>query len=151
MMHPLQLLSDTVKWAGKNLSYNLGFIADDKLGWKPAPDAKSALEISAEVVSVLQMFTATLKNQAPSGERVEFSTREAAQTAIESVTADYALLLLSLGDNDLTGEMQLPFGPMPKARAVVLPVVETIHHHGQIAYIQTLLGDTESHFYEMGS
>lgn len=151
MMHPLQLLSDTVKWAGKNFSYNLGFIADDKLGWKPAPDAKSALEISAEVVNTLNMFSAVLKKQAPGSEKAEFSTREDAQKAVETVTADYALLLLSLGDNDLTGDMQLPFGPMPKMRAVTIPVIETIHHHGQIAYIQTLLGDTESHFYEMGS
>ncbi len=147
-MHPLQLLSDTVTWTGKNLSFNLGFIADDKLSWKPAPDAKSALEISAEVVTVLGIFSATLKKQAPSSDKISFSTREEAQKAVESASADYGQLLLSLGDNDLTGEMQLPFGTMPKSRAIVLPVVDTIHHHGQIAYIQTLLGDTETHFHE---
>ncbi len=150
MMHPLQLLSDTVKWAGKNFSYNLGFIADDKLGWKPAPEAKSALEIAAEVTSVLNMFTALLQKQPPP-EAPVFSTREEAQTAVEKASADYALLLLSLGDNDLIGEMQLPYGPMAKARAIALPVADTLHHHGQIAYLQTMLGDTESHFYEMGN
>lgn len=149
-MSPLQLLSDTVKWAGKNLSYNLGKIPDDKLDWKPAPDAKSALEIAAEVVGVLQNFTALLKKQ-QSGDRPVFQSRQEAQTAVETASADYALLLLSLGDNDLIGEMDLGFTKMPKARAITLPVVDTFHHHGQIAYLQTLLGDTESHFYEMGN
>ncbi|PQV65253.1 DinB family protein [Abditibacterium utsteinense] len=151
MMHPLQLLSDTIKWAGKNLSYNLGFIADDKLNWKPAPSAKSALEISAEVVNVTDMFEALVAGRAPSEEKKSFSSREEAQKAVEEASAKYAQTLLSLGDNDLTGEMDLGFTKMPKARAISIPVVETIHHHGQIAYIQTLLGDTESHFYEMGS
>ncbi len=149
-MHPLQLLSDSVAWAGKNLAYNLGSIPDDKLTWKPAPGAKSALEIAAEVAGNLSTFTAMLQMRAP-GEKPVFSTREAAQSAVETASADYALLLLSLGDNDLTGDMQLPFGKIPKSRAISLPVVDTIHHHGQIAYIQTLLGDTETHFWDMGS
>ncbi|HEX9996576.1 MAG TPA: DinB family protein [Abditibacterium sp.] len=150
-MHPLQLLSDTVVWAGKNLSYNLNSIPDDKLSFKPAPEAKSALEISSEVVHVLQMFTAILQNQKPAETPVSFATRDEAKAALETASAAYGLLLLSLGDNDLIGEMQLPFGAMPKAQAIALPVVETIHHHGQIAYIQTILGDTESHFFEMGT
>lgn len=150
MMHPLQVMSDTVAWAGKNLSYNLGFIPDDKLGWKPAEGAKSALEIASEAAYVLNSFGKMLSNKPP-GESVAFTTREEAQKAIEAASADYALLLLSFGENDLNGELQLPFGPMPKKQAITLPVVDTIHHHGQIAFIQTLLGDTTSHFYEMGT
>lgn len=150
MMHPLQLLSDTVTWTGKNLAYNLDKIPDDKLTWKPAPDAKSALEIAAEVVGTLGMFSATLQKQAP-GESPTFSTRQEAQQAVEKASADYGQLLLSLGDNDLTGDMELPVGTLPKSRALILPVVDTVHHHGQIAYIQTLLGDTETHFWEMGT
>ena len=150
-MHPLQLMSDTVTWAGKNISYNLDKISDDKLSFKPAPDAKSALEISSEVVHVLQMFTAILQNQTPPETQVSLATRDEAKTALETASAAYGQLLLSLGDNDLTGEMQLPFGAMPKAQAISIPVVDAIHHHGQIAYIQTILGDTESHFYDFGS
>lgn len=151
MMHPLQLLSDNIGWAGKNLSYNLGFIPDDKLTWKPAPEAKSALEICEEVVGVVNHFGGMFKGETDS-EKQTFTTREAAQQAVESATAKYAQTLLSLGENDLNGEIDLGFGPpMPKARVVAMPVMETLHHHGQIAYIQTLLGDTESHFYEMGS
>ena len=32
-----------------------------------------------------------------------------------------------------------------------IAVIDAVHHHGQIAYIQTLLGDKESHFFEMGN
>ena len=149
-MHPLQLLSDTVTWAGKNLSYNLGFIPDDKLTWKPAPEAKSALEIAAEVVHVLTSISAMLQHKEP-GETVTFSTREEAQNAVETASADYGQMLLSFGANDLTGELNMGFATMPKARAIAIPVVDTIHHHGQIAYLQTMLGDTQSHFYEMGT
>ncbi|HEX8463986.1 MAG TPA: DinB family protein [Abditibacterium sp.] len=149
-MHPLQLLSDTVTWAGKNLSYNLGFIPDDKLTWKPAPDAKSALEICEEVVHVLTSIGGMLQHK-EAGEAASFSTREAAQHAVEQATADYGQMLLSFGSNDLSGELDMGFAKMPKARAITLPVVDTIHHHGQIAYIQTLLGDTTSHFQEMGT
>lgn len=149
-MHPLQLLSDTVAWAGKNLAYNLNSIPDDKLGWKPAPDAKSALEIASEVAGALGNFTAMLNKQAP-GETPVYSTREAAQQGVEKASDDYAQLLLSMGDNDMTGDITLPFGTIPKSRAICLPVVETVHHHGQIAYIQTLLGDTQTHFWDMKS
>ena len=41
--------------------------------------------------------------------------------------------------------LKLPFGEFPLSQAVSMPVVDLIHHHGQIAYIQTLLGDTEDH------
>lgn len=149
-MHPLQLLSDTVKWTGKNISYNLGKIPDDKLSYKPAPEAKSALEISAEVAGVLDAFTAMLQKQTP-GENPTFSTREEAQQAVERASDEYSQLLLSLGDNDLTGEMTLPIGTLPKSQAITLPVVDAVHHHGQIAYIQTLLGDTTTHFWDQGN
>ena len=42
-------------------------------------------------------------------------------------------------------------GSFPFARAVSFPVIDAIHHHGQIAYIQSLLGDAETHFYEMAN
>ncbi len=149
-MHPLQLLSDTVAWTGKNIAYNLGKIPDDKLTYKPAPDAKSPLEIASEVAGVLGAFTAMLQKQTP-GEGPVFTTLEAAQQGVEKASDDYAQLLLSMGDNDMTGDMTLPFGAIPKSRAICLPVVDTVHHHGQLAYIQTMLGDTQTHFWDMGS
>jgi hypothetical protein len=33
-------------------------------------------------------------------------------------------------------------------RAVLIPVLDLLHRHGQICYLQTLLGDTEMHWDE---
>jgi hypothetical protein len=38
-----------------------------------------------------------------------------------------------------------PLGELPKGFIAGLPVVELINHHGQITYIESLLGDTEDH------
>jgi hypothetical protein len=52
-MHPLDGLARMTEFAGNNLAYNLEFIPADKLGWKPAPSAKSALEIIQHVTGAL--------------------------------------------------------------------------------------------------
>ena len=148
-MHPLQTQMELITWAGKNLSHNLKFIADDKLDWKPAPSAKSALEICAEVVGVARHMPHMIKGETDNIERPVFTSREEAQQNVESATADYAAFLQTLGPDDMSGEVQMPFGAMAKIEVIGIPVVDAVHHHGQIAYIQTLLGDTDSHFYEM--
>lgn len=150
-MHPLQTQMELITWAGKNLSHNLKFIADDKLGWKPEPTAKSAFDICAEVVGVARHFPHLIKGEGGEMEKPVFTTREDAQGAIESATQDYAAFLGTLGPDDMTGEVQFPWGAMPKMEVIGMPVVESIHHHGQVVYIQTLLGDTESHFFEFDS
>lgn len=150
-MKPTQLLQDTAIWAGDNLAYNLKFIPDDKLGWKPEPNAKSALEICAEVVGVCHHIPQMFRGESSELARPVFQSREAAQSAVKSAVRDYAAFLDGLSEADLEGEMQLPFGMMEKKAVAGMPMVDTIHHHGQIAYIQTLLGDTESHFEMMGN
>ena len=53
-------------------------------------------------------------------------------------------------DPNRMGEMiELPFGTFPLAQCCGFPPFDVMHHHGQIAYIQTLLGDGEDHF-DMG-
>jgi hypothetical protein len=36
-------------------------------------------------------------------------------------------------------------------RAALLPVRDLNHNHGQLAYLQSIWGDTEPHFFEFGS
>ena len=33
-------------------------------------------------------------------------------------------------------------------RAALIPVLDLLHHHGQVCYLQTLLGDREQHWNE---
>lgn len=150
-MKPLQPYMDTIVWAGQNFSYNLDFIPDDKLNWKPAPDAKSALEIAAEVAGVVKSFGKLLQTGEMKQEFPTFESRQAAKDAVEAVTKEYAEYMGTLGLDDIGGEIDMGFAVMPKLQVISIPMVETVHHHGQIAYIQTLLGDTESHFFGIGS
>ena len=45
--------------------------------------------------------------------------------------------------------IELPFGTFSLGQCSGFPPFDLMHHHGQIAYIQTLLGDQEDHF-QMG-
>jgi hypothetical protein len=152
MMQPLEGLAGQITFAGKNTSYNLKFIPEDKLDWKPAPSAKSALEI----VNHLAYFLAAMAPVIRGAEWAEPQFTPAAnlaeaQSTLESVAEDYAAALRTVSAADLGRIVRLPFGEFPLARAATMGVVDAIHHHGQIAYIQTLLGDEAMHFFEMGT
>lgn len=151
-MSPMESLARTLDWAGKNTSYNLGKLPADKLDWKPAPTANSALEIMTHIVGVLKC----MQPVAEGGEWVPpdftpITTLEEAQSEIERCCEKYAAAMRALRPEQL-GEPVPVWGKytFPRARAVSMPVVDVMHHHGQIAYLQTLLGDTEMHFYPEG-
>lgn len=148
-MKPLQPLMDTIVWAGQNYAHNLDFIPDDKLDWKPSPEAKSAIEITGEVVGVIRGTITFFQTGHFPMEPTTFASREEGKAALKDATVQYAEFLGTLGANDLGGEVELPFGIMPKIQVLAYPMVETLHHHGQIAYIQSLLGDKEVHFLGM--
>ena len=134
-------------WAAQNLAYNLDFIPDDKLDWKPAPTANSALEIVHHLVDVIHRIDATLAGNAGDAVELEpFHTREQAKCRLLDAARRYADTLRAVNPQDMEGTVEVPFGTFPKAVFFTIPVTDAIHHHGQIAYIQELLGDTESHF-----
>lgn len=153
-MHPLQILIETGRWAGTNFAHNLKFVPEDKAHWKPAPDAASALTLAAHVIFSMRHAKSALAGQ--EFEYVDFEaagsklTLEEAQKQVVETTEDYAKFMESLTPADLQGDIQLPFGTFPKMRFVGFPVIDLIHHHGQLAYLQTIWGDTQSHFHEMG-
>ena len=148
-MNPLQPLIELITFGGKNIAHNLDFIPDDKIGWKPAPEAKSALEICEEICGVVDGFAHALQGAPFAVKAPTLSDRESAKAAVLASTSNYAQVLGSLSQSDLQTEMSTPFGSIPKAHGAGFGLVETLHHHGQIVYIQTLLGDTQSHFIDM--
>ena len=150
-MHPLQILIDLERFAGKNSLYNLEHIPDDKLNFKPSPTAKSALEIVHHSASAIIHLGTMLKTGEPGPDVPMPTTREEAKELWGKAIADYATFLEGLTPPDLQGDIQLGFGPFPRARAVGMPVVDLLHHHGQLAYLQTIWGDETSHFAEMGN
>lgn len=146
-MHFLHSLIETTQWFGENFAHNLAFIPADKLAWKPAPTAKSAFEITQHAATSMRAMQAALSGADYFSVELEVAdSLDAAQSQIRSATSDYAAFLRSLSPTDLEGEITLPFGAFPRAFAAKMDVQDVIHHHGQIVYIQTLLGDTEDHF-----
>jgi len=150
-MNNIDQLINTMNWAAKNVNHNLDFVPDDKLDWKPAADAKSVMDIAHEIA----LSTDSIANFLTSGEYQKNvarpDTRDQAKAAITAAAETYVNALHSLTAEQLTGSAHFPWGEIPMEEAIGMPVIEALHHHGQIAYIQTLLGDTDSHFFQLGS
>ena len=146
-MHPLDGTAAQARWAARNIAYNLDFIPEDKLNWKPAESAKSALEVIAHVIGAIKSLQPVLGGSewSPHQEPTPASAAVAKQ-ALVAAADEFAEVLTSLAPESLQNRIELPFGTMSLAVIANMPVIDLIHHHGQIAYIQTLLGDTEDHF-----
>jgi hypothetical protein len=134
------------EWGAKSVANNLGFIPADKLAWKPAPTAKSAFEIAQHLATALQSMRPVLEGGAWAWAEVPMpTTLEQAQRIVRESADAYVASLRAIKPEDLGKEVETPFGNYTLGMCSGFPVVDVIHHHGQIAYIQTLLGDEENH------
>lgn len=148
-MNQLQGMAAEIGWATKNMAYNLDFIPDDKLDWKPAPTALSALEVVGHLLTAIAYFKESIENQSTGASPEELpkpTSRDEAKAKLVAAGEGYAQLLNSLSPEDAARKVELSFGSFPLSYVASMAVTDAVHHHGQIAYIQTLLGDTESHF-----
>ncbi|MBV9468880.1 MAG: DinB family protein [Abitibacteriaceae bacterium] len=146
-MDYLDTLAGQVEWAATNMAYNLDYIPADKMDWKPAPTANSALEIINHNVTALKSLQTVLSEGSTNTPEFTPATNVAeAKQLIVSAAQEYAQALRAMNLADMNKTVQMRFGPFPLGRVVSMGVIDTIHHHGQIAYIQTLLGDSDSHF-----
>lgn len=146
-MNPLEALAGQAEFVARNLAYNLEFIPADKLAWKPAPTAKSALEVVTHTAGAFRGMQPVLSGGSFAvPDFPPATTLTAAKDLIISAATDYAAALRQVNPEDLGKIVNLPYGSFPLARVATFPVFDVMHHHGQIAYIQTLLGDSEDHF-----
>ncbi|HEU4754892.1 MAG TPA: hypothetical protein VFU47_17420, partial [Armatimonadota bacterium] len=113
--------------------------------------AKSPLEVAGEVVRALQMYRPILDGPEypdPGPPLARPATLEEARTLLLATAEDYAAALERVGD-ELDRPQSMPFGAVFRAsRAVCFPVMDLFHHHGQVCYLQSLLGDRETHWDE---
>jgi hypothetical protein len=135
------------EFAGKNVAHHLGFIPDDKLNWRPEPTSKSALEIVQHLGELAIGMAGVLEGgEFAPGPETTPPDRETAQQLILNATSRYVAALRGVDLARFGTTVDLPFGSFPFAMAATMPAFDLIHHHGQIAYIETLLGDTEDHW-----
>lgn len=150
-MEDLKAAAWMLRYGARSLAHNLEYIPADRARWKPGADAKSPLEIAAEVIRVLHMYQPIFEGpdypdpppQAPRPESLE-----EARTLLLAAADEYALALEAAGP-ELDRPQEMPFGGVFRAsRAVCFPLMDLFNHHGQIGYIQSLLGDADTHWDE---
>jgi len=150
-MEDLKAVAWMVRYGARSLAYNLEFVPEDRAGWKPDPAAKSPLEIAAEAVRAIRMYRPILEGPEYPEPRPHIpppATLEEARAQLLAAAEDYAAALEAAGP-ELDRPQAMPFGGVFRAyRAVCFPLLDLFHHHGQICYIQSLLGDREMHWSE---
>ncbi|MCC2669577.1 MAG: DinB family [Armatimonadetes bacterium] len=145
-MADLKTVARLTRWAAGSMAFNLSKIPEDKLDWKPTPESKSALDVVGEVIFVMKagmpIFTGGTIDFG--GERAKPAGRAEALQGLREAAEAQAAALDAAGD-ELERAIETPMGPLWGAHAVTFGLVDLIHHHGQITYIQSLLGDAENH------
>lgn len=147
-MESIEVLIGMAQWGAQNVVYNLDYIPDDTLQWRPAPDAQSALEIAHEIARSVESASRLFQTNEYQHKVSEPQNRDEAKQAILDAVESYATALRSLSEERLNNMVKFPFNEMPMEYAIRVPVTEILHHHGQIAYIQLLFGDTEDHYFQ---
>jgi uncharacterized damage-inducible protein DinB len=129
---------------------------EDKARWKPAPDARPALEQLVECCLANAMWTNILLNHvhqslpAEVAERAyaELDTLDKVSQRLRETSDRLVAVIRALPDSDMDVIVPFPWKPeagKPIAECVYHPYWNMCYHHGQIAYIQTLYGDYEEH------
>ena|SRR5712691_5790598 len=148
-MEDLRVAAWMVRYGTRSLIHNLEFIPADRLDWKPEPGAKSALEITGEVVGNLRWCLPILRGGEwdTSTGRPRPSTLAEARSLLTEAADEYAVALEAAGP-ELDRMVNIAGGMLRAPRVALIPVLDLLHHHGQICYLQALLGDREQHWNE---
>src|SRR5688500_13987781 len=150
-MEDLKAAAWMLRYGARSLAHNLEFIPAERADWKPDPTAKSPLEVAAEVIRALYMYRPIFDGPDypdPRPPLPQLATLEEARNLLLAAAEDYAAALEAAGP-ELDRPQAMPFGGVFRAyRAVCFPVMDLFHHHGQVCYLQSLLGDTETHWNE---
>jgi len=120
----------------------------DKLDWKPAETSRTARELVEEIVMTTGFsagFISTQKmpdmeggDKSPkSVEEMEQEHRAGLEDAIAAIKAFPA--------DKLKEEVELPWGKQSWLEVIGYLYWNMMYHYGQIAYIQTMYGDKETH------
>jgi hypothetical protein len=146
------LIARLVRYGAESLAFQLKQIPADKLEWQPNPASKSALQVVGEAAGVMRSQSFTLRHgQLELGEG--FPTPANLEEALDQLAAaaqEFAELLESVEEGFLDRRLETRDGPLWGTFQVTFGLVDLLHHHGQITYIQSLLGDSE-HYYDAAS
>lgn len=149
-MEDLKAAAWVLRYGTRSLIHNLEALPPDRLTWKPEPGTKSALEMAGEVARALRMYQPLFQGQDCFSLPMfpEPASLAEATSYLARAAEEYAAALEAAGP-ELDRPQPMPFGAVFRAsRAVLFPVMDLFHHHGQVCYLQSLLGDRETHWDE---
>lgn len=141
-------------------AYNMEFIPDDKLNWKPNETSKSAFEIWTHCIAANHVFASLLSGgkvgDAPMSEEMaawEEAFVQAIQTRAEAKAKFSESLELLARAYDAIDPAELdkpakdPFGLGHDLRDWLdSPMIHIQTHRGQVDYLQTMWDDQEFHW-----
>lgn len=150
----LEFLIQRIKNSASCYSSDLNAMPEDALDQSPGGKARSAYDITYEVVELNRIVAGRAR-----GEQTPFDGSEGWTRAPESyknkaaVIADFEDSITQLVDA-LTGvneetmstPVETPFGALPLARLAEIVPRHIMYHSGQLNYIQTWLGDEVFHW-----
>ena len=144
-MSELRAVARVVRWAAESMAFHLEQLPADKLDWKPNEASKSALQVTGEVIGVMQMMLPVFSGGGyQPGPPPQFGSLEEAKRLLSETSGRFAAALDAAGP-ELERAIPTPFGDLWGSHAVLFGMIDLVHHHGQITYLQSLLGDAESH------
>jgi hypothetical protein len=146
-MEDLKTAAWMLRYGARSLAHNLEFIPADREDWTPK-GAKSPLAVAQEVIRALQMYRPIFDGPEMTYPQLPPppTTLAEARSRLLAVAEEYAAALEAAGP-ELDRPQEMPFGGVFRAyRAVCFPVMDLFHHHGQVCYMQSILGDRETHW-----
>ncbi len=152
-MSSAKLLLSVFEGAHADLLKGIDSIPEKKRSWKPESASKSAVEILNHVSYWSLFFTRPLDGKANLEQsedewiksQAELNGAKGAREAAEKVGQTFLKTLGKLSDKQLAQEVELPWGRSTLQQIILINYNHLSYHTGQLNYIQTLLGDSESH------
>ncbi len=126
-------------------------LPEDKRNWSPMGDARTAVDQIAEV-AIQNGSTAEIIRTGSFPENYDFSefaqlkktlsgkNLDELKEILQANSSKVVAAILEIPDEDLTIEVQMPWGAMTMPQIMAYPYWNTIYHEGQINYIASMLG-----------
>lgn len=125
-------------------------LPEDKLDWKPAPGARSALDQLQEAATAVTEFWAAFEERKIGWEpaqfadwqkrRSELTTLDQIEASLRKDTSKLVEFIRKVDPAELTAKVELPFpGEHTLGSVLAYHLWNMSYHEGQIYYISTLL------------
>ena len=142
--------SNAIPNATADLETALLNLPADKRNWSAGGDARTALDMVAEVALLNGVVADVVQSRAPMPdfdfaayirEKAELAQNfDAVKLLLDANTARVVEAIGAVPDADLSHEIQMPWGAMTLVQIIEYPYWNAKYHQGQINFIASLLG-----------